>query len=69
MQNKPNFMDTQMLVGSVMTKHYEQKPPLTAPAKQTQSNPIKPNFKAKKPLIIGFFSWYLGPNRIYLNVK
>ena len=27
-----------------MTKHYEQKMPLPAPAKQTQSNPNKANF-------------------------
>jgi len=54
MQNKANFLDTQMLAGSVMTKHYEQKTPFTTPAKQTQSNPIKPNFKGIKPLIIGF---------------
>jgi len=43
MQNKPSFLDTQMLAGSVMTKRYEQKQRLAAPAKQTQSKPIKPN--------------------------
>ena len=54
-----------MLAGSVMTKRYEQKQRLAAPSKQTQSNPIL----RKKPIIIGFFSWYFWPNRIYLNVK
>jgi hypothetical protein len=51
MQNKPNFMDTQMLVSSVMTKHYGQKKRLTAPAKQTQSNPIS---NAKNRLLSDF---------------
>jgi len=56
MQNKPNFMDIQMFVSSVMTKHYEQKSHFALPAKQTQSKPIKPNFARKKPFIIGFLS-------------
>jgi len=69
MQNKPNFLDDKMLVSSVVTKRYEQKQHLPAPAKQTQSKPIKPNFKRKKPLVIEFFFWYLKPNRICLNIK
>ena len=40
MQNKPNLLDTQMNVGSVKTKDYENEPCLPAPRKQTQSNPI-----------------------------
>jgi hypothetical protein len=47
MQNKPNFLNTKRNISSDMTKHYEQKPPLRQPAKQTQTNPIKPN----RPLI------------------
>ena len=57
-----------MLVNLVMTKHYEQQPPLPAPTKQTQSKPIKPNFKGIKPLIIGFFSWYFGAGEAGLGV-
>ena len=56
MQNKPNFMDIQMSVSSVMTKHYKQKAHLAVPAEQSQTNPIKPNFKRENPLIIGFIS-------------
>jgi len=40
MQNKPNLMDAQMNVSSVLTKDYEDKPRLPAPGKQTQTNPI-----------------------------
>ena len=40
MQNKPNLLDAQMNISSVLTKDYENKPRLPAPGKQTQSNPI-----------------------------
>ena len=40
MQNKPNFLDAQMNVSSVLTKDYANQPRLPAPKKQTQSNPI-----------------------------
>jgi hypothetical protein len=40
MQNKPNFLETQMNISSVKAKCYKQKPPLRQAAKQTQSNPI-----------------------------
>ena len=40
MQNKPNFLDAQMNVSSIVTKYYENKPRLRAPGKQTQSKPI-----------------------------
>ena len=36
-----------MNINKVLTKDYENKPPLRPPAKQTQSNPIKPNFKSE----------------------
>ncbi len=42
MQNKPNLTAPQMNISSVLTKHYENKPRLPAPPKQTQSNPIPP---------------------------
>jgi hypothetical protein len=44
MQNKPNLLNAKMNVTPVITKHYGQKSPLRPPAKQTQTNPIKPNF-------------------------
>ena len=37
-----------MNVNIYSTKDYENEPRLRAPGKQTQSNPIKPNFKGKK---------------------
>ena len=43
MQNKPNLLDTQMNVGSVKTKYYENVPLCRRgenKPKQTQSNPI-----------------------------
>ena len=39
-QNKPNLLDAQMNVSSILTKDYENKPRLRALGKQTQSNPI-----------------------------
>ncbi|MHC4424159.1 MAG: hypothetical protein ACYSWR_05765, partial [Planctomycetota bacterium] len=45
MQNKPNYLDAQMNVSSVLTKDYENKTTLQMRGKQTQSNPIS---KAKK---------------------
>jgi len=40
MQNKPNLLDAQMKISSVLTKDYENKPRLRTLGKQTQSNPI-----------------------------
>jgi hypothetical protein len=40
MQNKPNLLDAQMNVTSILTKDYENVPRLRTPPKQTQSNPI-----------------------------
>jgi len=62
MQNKPNFRKAKMNENLFVTKDYENKPCLRAPAKQTQSNPIsspihaqtnpiKPNFKREYLLI------------------
>jgi hypothetical protein len=45
MQNKPNFLNNPMTITFYLTNYYEQKPALAATAKQTQSKPIKPNFK------------------------
>ena len=45
MQNKPNFLETQMKINPVMTKHYEQKPPLHQAAKQTQFKPNQTRFQ------------------------
>jgi hypothetical protein len=42
MQNKPNFSNNPMNITPLITRYYEQKPPHRPPAKQTQSNPIKP---------------------------
>ncbi|MHC4738674.1 MAG: hypothetical protein ACYS9Y_07200 [Planctomycetota bacterium] len=43
MQNKPNFSNKTMGIKPFMTSLYEQRPLFLAPAKQTQSKPIKPN--------------------------
>ena len=45
MQNKPNLLNAQMNVNVFLKKDYEDIPCLRTPRKQTQSNPIKPNFK------------------------
>jgi len=39
MQNKPNLLKCQTNLTSALTKDYENKPPLGALRKQTQSNP------------------------------
>jgi len=44
MQNKPNLGDNSMNISFCLTKHYKQKTPLRPTSKQSQSNPIKPNF-------------------------
>ena len=38
-QFKPNLLDAQMNATSFITNHYENKPRLRTPGKQTQSNP------------------------------
>jgi hypothetical protein len=45
MQNKPNFLETQMNISSVKANVYEQKPPLRPPAKQTQFKPNQTQFR------------------------
>jgi len=41
MQNKPNFMIELMNISPVMTKHYEQKPPLRHSENKPKTNPIQ----------------------------
>jgi len=50
MQNKPNLLNAQMNVSSVLAKDYEQITMNNEPEKQTQSNPIKANFISPKLL-------------------
>jgi len=45
MQNKPNSRKAKMKLSLYLEKGYENKPYLRVLVKQTQSNPIKPNFK------------------------
>ena len=66
MQNKPNLLDTQINVTSVLIKNYEHNPPFSpakANPKQTQfnpkqtqfnpiSNPTKPNQTQFKPNLV-----------------
>jgi len=40
MQNKPNFLNTQINVNSNLTSRYENRWLCTCPQKQTQSNPV-----------------------------
>jgi hypothetical protein len=46
MQNKPNFLETQMNINPVKAKCYEQKPPLRPPVKQTQFKPNQTQFQS-----------------------
>jgi len=68
MQNKPNLLNAQMNVSKVLTKNYENKPRLPAPAKQTQYEPnlsrrslwrsrIKPNFTPIASTPTSTFCW------------
>ncbi len=45
MQNKPNLLDAQMNVTSILTRDYEKFIPLAGQKNKPNSNPIKPNFK------------------------
>ena len=54
MQKKPNFSNRPMSINPVKTNYYEHKTPLRPPPKQTQSNPIKPNFNIDFEREIGF---------------
>jgi hypothetical protein len=67
MQNKPNYLDSRMNISSVMTNHYEQKPHLRPPPKQTQSNPIKPNFKTSRRLMSSINRPLEKPLKLYIN--
>jgi hypothetical protein len=44
MQNKPNFLETQMNINPDMTKHYGNFHLLGRRKNKANSNPIKPNF-------------------------
>ena len=48
MQNKPNLMDTQMNVSTVLTKDYERNDVFAVPENKANSNPIKPNTNPKQ---------------------
>jgi hypothetical protein len=50
MQNKPNLLDTQINVSSVLIKDYENEIFLSLPKKQTQSNPNKLEAKRRSPM-------------------
>ncbi len=47
-QNKPNSLNAQMNVNTVITMNYEQITMNNANKNKPNSNPIKPNFKGKK---------------------
>jgi hypothetical protein len=48
MQNKPNFHSDKTNATPFAAKGYQRKPPLAGRRKQSQSNPIEPNFKMGK---------------------
>jgi len=48
MQNKPNFLRSQMNVITYNTRAYENKRNWTLGQNKPNSNPIKPNFKKAK---------------------
>ena len=43
MQNKPNLLNAQMNVNSILTKDYERNDIFAVPENKANSNPIKPN--------------------------
>jgi len=54
MQNKPNFRKAKMNLNLYMTKDYENKSGLLTMAKQTQTNPIKPNLVRRSRFLRSF---------------
>ncbi len=48
MQNKPNLLDAQMNVSSVLTTNYENKANWTLGQNKPNSNPNKPNLRKAK---------------------
>jgi len=48
MQNKPNLLDAQMNVSSVLTKDYENKSNWKLGENKANTKPIKPNTKPKQ---------------------
>jgi hypothetical protein len=55
-QYKPNSLDAQMNVTSILTNHYENEPRLRTLGKQTQSNPFFTNFCQIFTVFYSFFS-------------
>jgi len=49
MQNKPNLLDAQMNVNSILTKDYERNDIFAVPENKANSNPIKANTEPIKP--------------------
>ena len=47
MQNKPNLLDAQMNVTKVLTRDYDNSPPLRFPKNKPNSKPIKPNLSRR----------------------
>ena len=48
MQNKPNFLESQMNVNSILTKDYERNDIFAVPENKANSNPNKPNLPEGK---------------------
>jgi len=48
MQNKPNLLDAQMNVSSILTRDYENISDWTLGENKPNSNPIKPNCRKGK---------------------
>ncbi len=48
MQNKPNFLNTQMNISQVLTKHYGNFRLLGRPKNKPNSKPNKPNLRKAK---------------------
>jgi len=55
MQNKPNLLDTQMNVTSLITVDYENKSNWKLGKNKPNTNPIKPNFRKAK-MFLNFYS-------------
>ena len=52
MQNEPNFRKSQMNVNKVLTTDYEKRTLGERGKNEPKTNPIKPNFKGKKMLLL-----------------
>ena len=71
MQNKPNLLDVQMNVNSILTKDYERNDIFAVPENKANSNPIKANLLDAQmnvsPVITREYknksNWKLGENK------